>query len=201
MTHRSWINEHNTSSESNERLEFLGDAILEFVVSRELFNLFPKKEEGYLTALRANVVNTVNLAKVANKIGVGIELHLSKGEEEGGGRENPALLANTIEAIIGALFMDGGLASAEKFVQANLISDLDEIASQPLKDAKSRLQEQVQSKGLAAPKYKVAKESGPDHSKTFVIEVVINNKPVAKGRGKNKGSAEQAAAQKALDKY
>lgn len=200
LTHRSWINENATETESNERLEFLGDAILEFIVSRELFNRFPKKEEGYLTALRANLVNTVNLAIVAKKIGIGKKLKLSKGEEEGGGRENPSLLANTVEAIIGALFMDGGLRSAEKFIQENLISDLDKIVAKPLKDAKSQLQEYIQAKGLPAPRYEVEKETGPDHAKTFTISVMVDKKVLARGKGKNKGTAEQSAAQKALAK-
>lgn len=201
LTHRSWVNENSATKGTNERLEFLGDAILEFVVSKELFNRFPEKEEGFLTALRANVVNTVNLASVAKKLGVGTELLLSKGEEEGGGRANDSLLANTVEAIIGALFMDGGLKAADRFIQKNLISDLESIVAKPLKDAKSRLQEIVQAKGLPAPKYTVTKETGPDHAKTFVVSVIIDKKTYALGRGKNKGSAEQKAAQKVLEKY
>ena len=199
LTHKSWVNEHKGKRESNERLEFLGDAILEFIVSREIFNQFPKKEEGYLTALRAKLVNTVNLAIVAQKLDLGESLYLSKGEEEGGGRENHSLLANTVEAIIGALFLDQGIEKAYEFVKINFLSDLSKIVAKPLKDAKSRLQELVQARGLPAPKYEVIKESGPDHAKKFTIELVVNGKTWGKGRGGNKAEAAQDAARKALD--
>jgi ribonuclease-3 len=112
LTHRSWVNEHKGERTSNERLEFLGDAILEFVASKQIFNQFPEKEEGYLTALRANLVNTVALAEVAVKLDLGPELFLSKGEEDGGGRTNTSLLADTVEAIIGAIFIDRGITDA-----------------------------------------------------------------------------------------
>src|SRR3989339_2253950 len=121
LTHRSWINENNKDFGTNERLEFLGDAILEFVVSKDIYERFPDKEEGYLTSLRANLVNTKNLADLAKKIGIGKEIYLSKGEEDGGGRENPSLLADTLEAIIGGLFLDQGLDVAEKFVKDNVL--------------------------------------------------------------------------------
>jgi ribonuclease-3 len=186
---------------SNERLEFLGDAILEFVVSKEIYTSFPDQEEGYLTVLRSNLVNTVNLAKLAKKLEVGNMLYLSKGEEETGGRDNPSLLANTIEAIIGALYIDGGIAKAEAFIMDNLLSTIDETLSQPLKDAKSRLQEIVQSKGYPAPKYEVIDEEGPDHNKQFTIQVIVNGKGIAKGVGKNKSEAAQKAAEKALETY
>jgi ribonuclease-3 len=198
LTHKSWVNEHPNTKGTNERLEFLGDAILEYVVSKELFDRFPKKEEGYLTALRANLVNTVNLAGISQKLGVGEVLKLSKGEEETGGRTNPSLLADTFEAILGALYIDQGLAKAEKFISKNVLVDIEDKIKMPLKDAKSRLQEYVQAKGSPAPKYKVVKESGPDHSKEFIVEVVIDAKPVSAGKGKSKGEAEQDAAKKAL---
>ncbi len=200
LTHRSWVNEHKGERTSNERLEFLGDAILEFVVSREIFNKYPDKEEGYLTALRANLVNTVALSEFAKKMDLGSALHLSKGEEESGGRTNPSLLADTVEAIIGAIFIDRGMSDAEEFIKENLMSEVEKKAAQPLKDPKSRLQEHVQSLGFAAPKYKVVEELGPDHSKRFVIEVIVNDTPWGKGEGKNKGTAEQAAALQALGK-
>lgn len=200
LTHKSWVNENPKKRESNERLEFLGDAILEFIVSKEIYAKLPKKEEGYLTALRASLVNTVNLAKLAERLKVGKMLYLSKGEEETGGRKNPSILANTVEAIIGALYLDGGISAAEKFIKDNLLSELPQKTSQPLKDAKSRLQELVQAKGFPAPKYNVIEEKGPDHSKIFTVEVVVNNKAWAKGSGKNKSEAAQSAAQKALEK-
>jgi ribonuclease-3 len=200
LTHRSWVNEHKGERTSNERLEFLGDAILEFVVSREIFAQFPDKEEGYLTALRANLVNTVALSELAKKLDLGSVLFLSKGEVDSGGRTNPSLLADTVEAIIGAIFIDRGLPSAEEFIEENLLSEVDKKVSGPLKDPKSRLQEYVQSLGLSTPKYKVVEESGPDHDKKFVIEVVVDSTPWGQGVGKSKGSAEQAAAGQALGK-
>jgi len=198
LTHRSWVNENNKDLGTNERLEFLGDAILEFIVSKDIYERFPDKEEGYLTSLRANLVNTKNLADLAKKIGIGKEIYLSKGEEDGGGRENPSLLADTLEAIIGGLFLDQGLDVAEKFVKDNVLIDVDEKAQTPLKDPKSFLQEKVQSLGLPAPKYQVFEEVGPDHNKTFTVEVIIDSKPQAQGSGKSKSEAEQDAASNAL---
>lgn len=201
LTHRSWVNEHKGERTSNERLEFLGDAILEYVVSREIYDQFSDKEEGYLTALRANLVNTVALSALAKKLDLGRFLYLSKGEEESGGRSNSSLLADTVEAIIGAIFIDRGLIDAEKFIIENLLPDIDKTASEPLKDPKSRLQEFVQSQGYQAPKYKVTEESGPDHDKRFVIDVIVNDTAWGRGEGKSKGSAEQSAASHALQNH
>jgi ribonuclease-3 len=200
LTHRSWVNEHKGERTSNERLEFLGDAILEFVVSREIYNQFPDKEEGYLTALRANLVNTVALSEFARKLDLGSALYLSKGEEDSGGRTNPSLLADTVEAIIGAIFIDRGMPDAEEFIKENLMAEVEKKASEPLKDPKSHLQEYVQSQGFTAPKYKVVEESGPDHSKKFIIDVIVNDTSWGTGEGKSKGAAEQAAALQALTK-
>lgn len=200
LTHRSWVNEHKGIRTSNERLEFLGDAILEFVVSKTIFESFTDKEEGYLTALRATLVNTVALAEFAKKINLGSALYLSKGEEESGGRTNVSLLADTVEAIIGAIFIDRDIEAATEFINENLLSELEHKASLPLKDAKSRLQEYVQSQGFLAPKYKVIEESGPDHDKKFIIEVSVQDKVWGQGEGKSKSSAEQAAAGQALSK-
>lgn len=201
LTHKSWVNEHKNLRESNERLEFLGDAVLEFVVSKELYLKLPKKEEGYLTALRANLVNTVNLSKVAIRLNIGKVLYLSKGEVESGGRNNPSILADTVEAVIGAVYFDGGTKKAENFIKEYILDDLEQKIKEPLKDSKSRLQEVVQAKGLMAPKYEVVSEEGPDHNKDFLIQVIINNKPYAKGIGKNKGEAEQEAAKRALELF
>jgi len=198
LTHKSWVNEHPKIRGSNERLEFLGDAILEFVISKELYKRFPNKEEGYLTALRANLVNTVSLAQIANKLRLGEKLFLSKGEEETGGRKNQSLLADTVEAIVGALFIDGGLELAEKFIEENLLSTLEERLKEPLKDAKSLLQEYVQAQGYPAPKYEVLEEKGPDHAKEFTIAAIVNGSIVGRGKGKNKSEAAQEAAKIAL---
>jgi len=200
LTHRSWVNEHKGERRSNERMEFLGDAILEYITSKEIYQRFPDKEEGYLTALRANLVNTTALAEIAKKMNLGPELYLSKGEEDGGGRSNTSLLADTVEAIIGAIFIDGGILAAENFIKENLLSEVDKKASEPLKDSKSMLQEYVQSKGLPTPKYQVVEESGPDHDKKFVIEVMVAGKSWGKGEGKSKSVAEQEAARQVLTK-
>lgn len=198
LTHRSWVNENDESRGTNERLEFLGDAILEFVVSLSIYNKFKDKEEGYLTALRANLVNTKNLSQVAEKLNLGAEIYLSKGEEEGGGRTNPSLLADTVEAIIGAIYLDQGIDASKEFIEENILIDADKKASAPLKDPKSLLQEKVQAQGLPAPRYQLVSEIGPDHNKEFTIEVIINGKSIAKGVGKSKSEAEQDAAGSAL---
>jgi len=201
LTHRSWVNEHKGIRPSNERLEFLGDAVLEFIVSKELYSKFPDQEEGYLTALRANIVNTTSLAEIAKKLDLGSILFLSRGEEESGGRTNTSLLADTVEAIIGAIYIDLGIEDAEQFIKKNLLVDLETRASQPLKDFKSRLQELVQSQSLPTPKYQVVEESGPDHDKKFVIEVTVSAKAWGKGEGKSKATAEQAAAKDAFESH
>lgn len=199
LTHRSWVNENKVNNGTNERLEFLGDAILEFIVSKAIYEKYPDKEEGYLTALRANLVNTKNLSVIATKLGIGDMILLSKGEEDGGGRTNASLLADTVEAVIGALFIDQGIEASENFIVSNILVDVEEKASMPLKDPKSLLQEKVQAKGFAAPKYNVISESGPDHNKEFNVEVSVDGKPVARGLGKSKSEAEQDAASSALN--
>ena len=201
LTHRSWVNEHPNQRGNNERLEFLGDAVLEFIVSKELYNLLPDKEEGNLTALRANLVNTVNLASVAKDLEIGDKIFLSKGEEDTGGRINQSILADTVEAIIGAIYLGSGAEKAEDFIKEFILSKIDDKLSEPLKDAKSLLQEIVQSKGLAAPKYEVVNEIGPDHNKIFNISVVVGGKSIASGTGKNKSEAAQDAAKKALETF
>lgn len=201
LTHKSWVNEHPGVRTSNERLEFLGDAILEFVVSKEIYQTFPDKEEGYLTALRANLVNTVNLAEVAKTLNLGEQLYLSRGEDDGGGRTNPSLLADTVEAIIGALYMDQGLDAVYEFIKSNLLIQVEEKTKTNLKDPKSRIQEYLQAKAMPAPKYKVISESGPDHDKQFQIQVIVNNEPIGEGSGKSKSEAEQKAAESALSKF
>ncbi len=201
LTHRSWVNEHRGVRESNERLEFLGDAVLEFVVSKELFEKYPDEEEGYLTALRANLVNTVSLAEIAQKLRLGELLYLSKGEEESGGRTNTSLLADTVEAIIGAIFIDRGIEEAEKFIRESLLTETENRAKAPLKDPKSTLQEFVQSQSLPAPKYQVIEESGPDHDKKFVVEVLVGGESWGKGEGKSKSTGEQEAAKAALQAH
>ena len=200
LTHRSWVNEHKNQTRSNERLEFLGDAILEFIVSEIIYNKFLNKEEGFLTALRARIVNTLSLAEVSEHLEIGKYLLLSKGEEDTGGRTNQSLLADTLEAIIGAIYLDRGIDKCKDFIIKNILSDLDELSREPLKDSKSLFQENVQSEGYTTPKYQVIDESGPDHDKTFIIEVVVDGKAMGRGVGKSKSEAAQNAAKDALEK-
>lgn len=197
LVHRSYLNESN-EPESNERLEFLGDAVLEFIVSKELFTTFPNLQEGELTSLRANLVNTDSLALSARELTLGRVIYMSRGEEKGGGRENNTLLANCFEALIGALFLDQGIGGAEKVIKKFILVRTQK-AMENLKDAKSLLQEKVQAKGERAPIYKILEQSGPDHAKTFIVGVFVDEKELARGNGKSKQEAEQAAASAALE--
>lgn len=198
LTHRSWTNEHKHSQGNNERLEFLGDAVLELFVSEYLFKTYPNKPEGFMTAIRANLVNTEHLALCAKRIGLDQTILLSKGEEETGGRGNSSLLADCLEAVIGAIYLDQKETTCRQFILDNILFDIQTIQKNPLKDAKSRLQEKVQSQGLPAPIYRLVSATGPDHDKTFVIEVVANHQVLGRGSGKSKAEAEQACAQQAL---
>src|SRR3989344_5354787 len=198
LTHKSWVNEHPGKRTSNERLEFLGDAVLEFVVSKEIYSRFPDKEEGYLTALRANLVNTISLPSVAKKFELGENLFFSKGEEETGGRKNPSLLANTFEAFVGSLFLDVKLSKVEVFIGEHLLTSIDENIKEPLKDPKSLFQEYVQAQGYSAPRYEVIAEKGPDHNKVFTLQVLVNGSAWGVGEGRNKCEAAQEAARQAL---
>ncbi len=200
LTHKSWGNENKGKRKSNERLEFLGDAVLEFVVTRYLFDKFPDKEEGYLTNLRANIVNTRNLSNFARKIELGPEIFLAKGEKQTKGHENSSLLADTVEAVIGAIYLDQGIKIAKEFILENLLSDIEEKIQGPLKDPKSRLQEHLQSKKIPAPKYKVIKAVGPDNAKEFTIDVLVEGKVMGQGVGRTKQEAQQKAASLALEK-
>ncbi len=200
LTHRSYLNENAGASSSNERLEFLGDAVLELITSEELYKRFPEKDEGFLTALRANIVNTKSLAALARELNLGEKILLSKGEEASGGRSNESLLADTVESIIGALYMDGGFTAAKRFIVDNLLTNLDERAQEPLKDPKSLLQELVQSKKLRAPVYRVVGMVGPDHKRHFTVEVLVNGESVGKGEGSSKSEAEQNSAKAGLEK-
>lgn len=150
--------------------------------------------------MRAKLVNTVSLSQVAKNLELGKYLYLSKGEEETGGRNNVSLLADTVEAVIGALFLDLGIESAQNFIDENILFDLDKKAAEPLKDAKSMLQEIVQAKGSGTPRYQVISEEGPDHAKKFTIEVLVDGKSIGSGSGKNKSEAAQNAAQAALER-
>ncbi|MEK7521388.1 MAG: ribonuclease III [Patescibacteria group bacterium] len=201
FVHRSFLNEKRDEKESNERLEFLGDAVLEFLVSNHIFAHFPNQDEGHLTALRSKLVNTTSLAQTARALNLGVALYLSRGEEQSGGRLNTGLLANTVEALLGALFLDQGMDKAKEFVDNFILSKLPETVKESLKDPKSLLQEYVQAKGLPAPQYKVVSEVGPDHAKEFTIEVWVDKKALGRGMGSSKKSATQDAAAKALQAW
>ncbi len=200
LVHRSYLNENQKEEESNERLEFLGDAILEFIVSSYLFAKFTNQDEGHLTALRSRLVNTIALADTARKLGLGELLLMSRGEAQTG-RTNPSLLANTVEAIIGAIFIDQGIDAAERFVNTFIIEKVHEIVKESLKDPKSLLQEFVQAKGLPAPVYRTVSQDGPDHAREFTVEVLIDKKPYGQGTGASKKVATQVAAGIALEKW
>lgn len=202
FTHRSYLNEIKEKLNSNERLEFLGDSILSFVVSEYLFKRYPMFNEGILTNMRSLLVNTKSLARIGKELDFGAYLKLSKGEEESRGRQSQSLLANCFEAFIGALFIDQGIEPTKTFVLQIFEPLIDELAKETsFKDPKSLLQEYVQSRKLNSPVYKVIAEMGPAHSRTFVMGAYINNELVAKGEGKSKQEAEESAADLALVKY
>lgn len=201
LTHRSYLNENRTTSgHHNERLEFLGDAVLELAVTHFLFVRFPNKPEGDLTAYRAALVNTYSLAETAEGLGVNDMLLLSKGEKKDTGRARQIILANAFEAILGAIYLDQGFAAAEAFVSRALYPKIDSVLkNRTWQDAKSQFQEVAQEKNSVTPTYRTVSESGPDHDKQFTVAVFLADREVARGEGKSKQEAEQAAAQAALD--
>jgi ribonuclease-3 len=200
LTHRSLINERKLKKYmSNERLEFLGDAVLELITTEFLYEKFPQENEGKMTALRSALVKTTSLAQASQEIGLDKLVNMSKGEEMTGGRSNNGILANTFEAFLGALFLDQGIKSCQNFLENYLFPKLEEINDQKLyKDSKSELQEIVQAKGIESPIYEVVSEKGPDHNKEFTIQVVIDGKISGHGIGKSKQQAQQNAASNAL---
>jgi len=203
FVHRSYLNEHPQERLSNnERLEFLGDAVLGLIVSKHLYQAYPKHPEGDLTNFRSSLVNAKTLSKAASSLNLGKYLYLSKGEETTGGRGRQYILANTFEALIGAIFLDQGIEEARKFIEKYLLIYLPEIIENKLyKDFKSLLQEKAQEKLSVTPVYKVVEEKGPDHAKIFKVSVLVSKKKVAEGVGRSKQSAEQEAAKKALEKW
>lgn len=195
LIHRSSLNEHKEFTESNERYEFLGDAVLELWVSDRLFNLFKKFDEGKLTNLRALIVCTDNLAKVSLNFNLGKFIFLSHGEENHNGRQNKSILADTFEAIIGAVYLDGGVNSVFKFLDLHLTSSITQFSAQKIyKDPKSIFQEIAQSQQGITPQYKTISEFGPDHQKKFEVGVYLGDKLIAKGEGNSKQKAQEAAS-------
>ncbi len=201
FTHRSFLNEAKEKMESNERLEFLGDSILSFVVSEYLYQTYPQYKEGILTNLRSLLVNTKSLAQIAKSLEFGELLRLSKGEEESKGRQNQSLLADSLEAFIGALFIDQGLESVKKFISKTLLTKAEYFVAQNVfKDPKSLLQEHVQAQKQPSPIYKVLEEVGPAHAKIFTVGVFVSDVIKGQGTGKSKQEAEGDAARDALEK-
>lgn len=200
FTHRSYINEHpNEGLQHNERLEFLGDAVLELVMTEFLYEKYADKPEGELTAYRAALVNTQSISDAAAELNVNDYLLLSKGEAKDTGRARQYILANTYEAIIGAIYLDQQYDAAKEFIKQTLFHKADEIVEKNLwQDAKSRFQELAQEKEGITPVYQLVDETGPDHDKTFVSGVFLNDTEVARGEGRSKQEAEQAAAEAAL---
>jgi ribonuclease-3 len=198
LIHRSFLNEGgrgNGSIESNERYEFLGDAILEIWSSDVLFKKFPEFDEGKLTNLRALIVCTQNLAKVSEKINLGEYLSLSKGEERHGGRQNQSILADTFEALIGAIYLDSDINQAFEFLNNQLNESIEELSSKKIyKDPKSIFQEIAQAKRGITPNYKTISETGPDHQKIFEVGAFVGEELIAKGSGNSKQKAEEAAS-------
>lgn len=201
LTHRSYLNENKDAKAHNERMEFLGDAVLELAVTRFLYDKFPTKPEGDLTAFRSALVNTVSLAESAESIGLGNHLFLSKGESKDTGRARQIILANAFEALLGALYLDQGFDAAESFVAMHLYPKIEKVVSErSWQDAKSRYQELSQERHGITPVYRTIKEEGPDHDKRFTVGVFLGDEKVAEGEGQAKQEAEQAAARAALDK-
>ncbi len=197
ITHRSYLNEHREArQEHNERYEFLGDAVLELVVTDFLFNKYPEKPEGDLTAIRAALVNTVSLSEVASNMNINEFLLLSKGEERDMGRARQYILANTFESIIGAIYLDQGYDSANEFIAGHLFDKTETIVAKRLwQDAKSRFQELAQEHASITPSYETLGQTGPDHDRVFTVGVFLDGKVIAEGKGRSKQEAEQEAAE------
>lgn len=200
FVHKSYINEHRAEKRGqNERLEFLGDAVLELVTTEFLYSAFPETGEGQLTNFRSALVKGRHLSEVARSLGLGEYLLLSRGEEKSGGRDKNYLLANTLEALIGAIYLDRGFATVHKFINGFILTNLGNILQKGLHiDAKSKFQEMSQEMLGITPLYKTLKEIGPDHDKTFEVGAFIGDELIASGSGESKQKAEQNAAFEAL---
>ncbi|MBD3327835.1 ribonuclease III [Candidatus Peregrinibacteria bacterium] len=200
FVHKSYVNEKSDDKNThNERLEFLGDAVLELVVTEYLYKTYPEKGEGILTNWRSALVQGKHLAEIAEQLELGKYLYLSRGEEKSGGRRKSYILANTLEAFIGAIYIDQGYKTAHKFIDTHIVAKLSGILDKGLHiDAKSRLQEIAQEVEMVTPEYKLIKEDGPDHDKVFTMGAFLNDQLVAEGAGSSKQKAEQDAAENAL---
>lgn len=199
LTHRSYLNEHSDAVEDNERLEFLGDAILDFIVGAWLYNRYPDMLEGELTRMRSALVHTEQLAEFAQQIDLGRAMRLGRGENQAGGKERPALLCDTFEAVVGAIYLDQGIEGVLTFISPFLLNSAEDILiNHKDEDPKSKLQEWAQGKGFSTPQYITCNSSGPDHSKVFEVDVYVNGKVLARGNGHSKQAATKSAAANAL---
>ena len=201
VTHRSYLNEHRAAHQDhNERLEFLGDAVLELVVTDYLYVKYPEKPEGELTAVRAALVNTVSLSEASQKLGINDFMLMSKGEAKDTGRARQYILANAFEACIGAIYLDKGYDEAKEFIGRQLFPKTDMIVEKKLwQDPKSRFQELAQDRVSVTPTYDLISQEGPDHDRNFTIGVFLKSDKVAEGQGRSKQEAEQDAAEKAIE--
>jgi len=199
LTHRSYLNEHTEALEDNERLEFLGDAVLDFAVGAWLYSHFPEMSEGEMTRLRAALVSTDRLGEFGAQIEIGRALRMGRGEEESGGRTRSAMLCNAFEAVVGAIYLDSGIDAVQAFLDPLLAQGVAGIWNgEGDRDPKSLLQEWIQARGGDAPIYRIVAESGPDHNKFFEVEVVVGGRAVGRGEGRSKQAASKVAAKEAL---
>ncbi|HEX9817569.1 MAG TPA: ribonuclease III [Patescibacteria group bacterium] len=205
LSHRSALNEpsfNNSTTQSYERLEYLGDAVLELATTEWLYHEHPAEPEGVLTAYRSSLVKTTTLADVARVLKLGDKMYMSKGEQATGGRKNEGLLADVFEAVVGALYLDQGYQAVENFLHQFLFPKFEEIKENKLyRDNKSFYQEVIQAEGLSTPVYKMVSAEGPDHNKIFTVNVLVEDKVMGAGTGKSKQLAQQAAARQALEKF
>ena len=205
LVHRSYCNEHGLdATDSYERLEFLGDAVLELTISSHLYLQFPHADEGQLTKARASLVKGETLAEVARRWGLGQRLLVGRGVEASGGRDQDSVLAAAVEAVIAAVYLDQGMEAARSFITVNMTDELAEVSqslssgSPPAENPKSRLQEFLQGNGLPTPTYRMVGRQGPDHNPVFTMEVLVSDEIIGKGEGGKKSDAERAAAEQAL---
>ncbi|HHS96748.1 MAG TPA: ribonuclease III [Chloroflexi bacterium] len=202
LTHPSFVNEHPEEGPDNQRLEFLGDAVLNFIVAAWVYRNYPDFHEGKMTRLRAALVREETLADFAAQLGLGEVLRLGHGEEAGGGRERVANLGDGFEALVGALYLDGGIEAVQRLLERFIPPAAEAIlANEADRDAKSRFQEWAQAERGVTPRYRIVAEMGPDHAKTFVAEVLLGRRVAGRGEGRSKQAAEQAAARDALNRF
>ena len=199
LSHSSYANEHKHGRNSNERLEFLGDSVLSIVVSEHLFSHFKHLPEGDLTKIRASLVCEKALYEFSHKIELGKYILLGKGEENSGGRERPSIIADAFEAVIAAIFLDGGMEAAREYVLGFIPENLDKNRSKALNDYKTVLQEIIQRNPEEKVEYVLKDQSGPDHNRVFVVQVMLNSNVIGTGEGRSKKQAEQMAAKEALE--